>query len=52
MDKQELRNALAKIEDDARAWRNEAAASGQFKAEKIANLVSRLAQLIREEIVK
>lgn len=50
MTKQELRNNLAAVEDAARECRNKAAAEGYDAA--AFSLIARLAQIIREEIVK
>lgn len=51
MDKQELRNALSEIEDEARVLRT---ANGihAVQSYRLSALVVRLAQLVREEIVK
>lgn len=50
MNHQDLRNALAEIEDEARACRNIAARKG--KDATPFHLISLLTKIIREEIVK
>lgn len=53
MDKQELRNAMSEIEDDARHLRNMARSrKGHVDHDDAMDLISRLTKIIREEIVK
>jgi hypothetical protein len=49
-DHQWLRNQLSRIEDDARACRNQALKDGEDPTPF--NLIAQLTQIIREEIVK
>ncbi len=50
MGRQALRNALSAIEDEARACRNQALREGTDPT--TFNLITQLAQIIREDIVK
>lgn len=52
MTKDDLRNALTLIEDDARDMRRTARQQNDVRTNDIVSLVIRLAQLVREEIVK
>ena len=49
MEKQELRNELASIEDTARSLRNETQIGDTYT---LYALITRLTQIIRQEIVK
>lgn len=49
MDKQQLRNALSAVEDDARRLRM---FTESVRETDILTLIARLSQLVREEIVK
>jgi len=51
MEKQELRNALCAIEDEARHLRNNSNIH-DTREPKILNLIVQLAQIVRQEIVK
>lgn len=51
MDKQELRNALSAVEDEARQLRSVSRLHDPRAAQAL-SLVARLTQLVREEIVK
>ena len=52
MDKQTLRNALTEIEDAARQRRNRISNSELRELHEAFNLIARLTQLVRENIVQ
>jgi hypothetical protein len=55
MTHQEIRNELSDIEDTARRTRNRLSGAGDRGSERdaeLANLIARLCQVVRQEIVK
>lgn len=52
MTQQELRDALCVIEDEARTMRNQHRLNDRWAPSETCDLIARLAQLVREEIVE